>query len=114
MPRRPISRKAPVPVKDPGLMPRGGKHGLKSKPLLRCQLQRLLQSPLLEGCSLAKPGAVEAVFLIARPALVVHDLGDRAQQAPGRALGGCQLGASALTLVHGLHLLESALVGKTS
>lgn len=48
------------------------------RPLSRRQLQSLLQRPLLQRGSLAKPGTVQPVFLTARPAFVVHELGDRA------------------------------------
>ena len=41
----------------------------------------MLQSPLLEGCTLAKPGTVQAVFLAARTPLVVHEFSHSTQQA---------------------------------
>ena len=78
----------------------------------RRQLQRLFQRTLLEGGTLAKPGTVEPVFLAASAPLVVHELGDGAQQTPGGTFRCLQFRATALAFVHRLHFLEGTLVGE--
>ena len=74
------------------------------------QLQGVLQRTLLEACPLAEPGTVEPEFLAAGTLFMVHELGDRVEQSPGRAAGRCQLCAVPLPLVERLDLLERPLV----
>jgi hypothetical protein len=70
----------------------------------------MVESALLQIGPLAEPGTVEPVLLAAGAPLVVHELGDRVQQAPGGALGRLQFRTMGLAFVHRLHLLEGALV----
>ena len=56
------------------------------------KFQRMIQSSMLDAGPLAKtPGAVQPVFLVTCPTLVVYKLGDRTQQPPGGTLGSRQL-----------------------
>ena len=69
----------------------------ESKPLRsRYQLQSVIQSTLLDGCTLTKPRTVQAVVLAAGLFLVVDELRDRAQQSPGGILGSMHFCTSAM------------------
>ena len=63
------------------------------------QLQGMIQGFLLEDGTLTKPGAVQAIFLIASPALMIDKLGHGIEQAPGCPTGRRQLSTLAMALV---------------
>ena len=85
----------------------------ESKPLRsRYQLQSVIQSTLLDGCTLTKPRTVQAVVLAAGLFLVVDELRDRAQQSPGGILGSMHFCTTAMALIEHLHFLERSLIGQ--
>lgn len=68
------------------------------------QLQGGVERSLFDDCPLAEPSGVHAVFVAARPAFVVHVLGDGIEQSPRGAFGRFQLRPSAVTVIHAQHL----------
>ena len=72
----------------------------------------MIQGSLLNGSTLPKPSAVQAVVLATCLFFMVNELGHRAQQAPSRVFGCMHLCTSAVAFIEHLHFLKCSLIGQ--